>query len=695
MTPSPTSSSSAVVGIDGMDNGAGNGANGTAVAGLDRGAVISPADQAALVERLVARHGEAQRARIAAGVRRVAERWTAGDGDAAALAELCAAHFVADADDLARLLGRFEQALDWLGGHLYEIRRGFRRWSDLRGDEMPGVDDLLATFNPAPDLSDQLYRQKLAFIALLNFHRPELAEMLRDGPSWGSQAWAEARICQAFGPRIPPEVDALARELHHRANTFVSGFHVPVDHMVDANGKTWFEPGRKLIAHWLIREQLKAGYNQPDGLPLQRALAWVMRRTIDGSLPSAVLGGSSEAAWDPEANTLGGRPVAADDTIGPVRYARWLDGLTVARTLDAYYPDHPTALTRRFDLDREIPEAEVEALLVELLSAPVRADLADLVRRRLGRPLEAHDIYFEDLVPAPPIEALDQLVSARFADHAAFERALPEVLAELGFGAEDAAFYGTRVRVEIAKGAGHAVRPGRPEYSAWLRTSSLPDQLGWDGFDTAMHELGHNLEQLVSTHRVPRPALRGVPNTACTEAFAFLYQSLGRQVARVPAAPGAPDPFDLDTLQTMLAACQIAGPGLVELYAWRWLYAHPDAGAAALRDAVIGFAGEVWDRFYAGYYGSDPYHLLAAYQHMVAYPLYLPDYTLGHVISHQIRSHLRGRDLAGETQRICAIGRLTPDLWLRRAVGSGISVAPLVADTEEALGRAAKLADPM
>jgi hypothetical protein len=231
--------------------------------------------------------------------------------------------------------------------------------------------------------------------------------------------------------------------------------------------------------------------------------------------------------------------------------------------------------------------------------------------------------------------------------------------------------------------------PGMPEYKAWLRTNSLEDELGWDGFDIAMHELGHNLEQLYSRNRVPRPALRGVPNNACTEAFAFLYQSLSRKVVGLGPGPGDPDPHDSAAIREALAACQIAGPGLVELYTWRWLYDNPDADAAALRDAVLAYSSEVWDRFYARNFGPDRYHLMGAYQHMVGYPLYLPDYTLGHVISHQIRSHMRGRDLASETKRICSIGRLTPDLWMRRAVGEGIRAEPLMRDAAEAVARIA------
>lgn len=647
---------------------------------------IGTAEREAAVARLVARHGASHAGRIAAGIDRVAERWTIEDGDGDAFVAFCDAYFVADPRDRGRLLDRFERALALIQGHLYEIRRGLRRWSDLRGDDFGGVDDLLAVFNPAPDLADQAYRQKLAFVALLNLHRPRLDEMLADGEAWTVDQWAEARVAQSFGPRIPQDVDALARDMRHRADTFVSTFHVPVGTMVDAGGRRWFEPGRKLVAHWLIREQVKAAYAAADGLPLQRALMSVMRRHVDGTIPREVMAGSP-AVWDPAANTLDGTPVDPGAVVGPERYARWLDMAGVARALDPYFPEQPTAIARRFELEREIPEAAVERLLVDLLASPVRADLAAFTRRALGRPLEAHDVYFEDVVPMPATDDLNRRLADRFPDHRAFESKLPEVLADLGFAPEAARFYGTRVRVEIAKGAGHAMRPGLPEYDAWLRTNSLDDELGWDGFDIAMHELGHNLEQIISLHRVPRPSLRGVPNTACTEAFAFLYQSLGRQV--IGLAPPSPehDPFDLETVQTALAACQIAGPALVDLYAWRWIYDHPEADAPALARAVIAIAGDVWSRYYAPYFGLDAYHTLAAYQHMVSYPLYLPDYALGHIIAHQIRSHLRGRDLAGETERICGIGRVTPDLWMRRAVGAGLGTVALMDDAAAALAR--------
>ena len=76
---------------------------------------------------------------------------------------------------------------------------------------------------------------------------------------------------------------------------------------------------------------------------------------------------------------------------------------------------------------------------------------------------------------------------------------------------------------------------------------------------------------------------------------------------------------------------------------------------------------------------------MAAYQHMIAYPLYLPNYAIGHIVSHQIRSHLTGRQLAAETLRICAIGNVTPALWLERAVGEPLSARRLAADAGAAV----------
>jgi len=636
---------------------------------------VDDATMESVIAQLREAHPDAELDTIKQGVAAVARFWRPEDGDADAFRALCLDHFVSDPAEHARLVTRLETALSVVTGHLDEIRRNLRRWSDLQGDEFEGVDDVLALFNPAPDLNEQLFRQKLAFIALLNGAVFSLDQMLESGSAWDDAAWVWARVGRCFGDRVPEAVLRQARETGHAASTWVDTFKVPVDRMVDADGRTWFEKGRTLIAHWHLRDRIKAAYGDADGLPRQRALAAVMRRHIEGAIPRSVMDGSFDgAAWDPEANTLDGTAVAESDTIGLVRYEKWLSQFRVAQTIDEHSPSQPTALARRFQLQREIPEREVERLLVDMLSSPVRAQAYAVVREQLGRDLEAHDIYYQNLAPEASSDELDRRVRERFGTIDGLKQKLPEILLELGYTSEDAHFLADNIRVEICKGAGHAVPPGRPEYASWMRTSSLANELGWDGFDTAMHELGHNIEQVVSCHFAPRPILRGVPNTACTEAFAFLYQS---QARRVLGLPDMDDPH-LATVQRLIEACEIAGPALLEIHVWRWLYQHPDADAAALREEVLRLAGALWTEFYQPYFGPDRYRLLAAYQHMIAYPLYLADYALGYMINHQITAHMAGKDLATETKRICAIGRVTPDLWMRRAVGSPISAEALL-----------------
>ena len=645
---------------------------------------LTPQNLSYAVDGIVTLHGENCRVHAARGIHQCAVLWRDSDGDASAFAQFCLDHFAATPEARTKLLDRLETVLEQVRGHLYEMRRNLRRWSDLVGDSLPETDSAFATFDPAPDLSEQFYDQKIAFITLLNFEKSTLDDMLTAGSEWDAARWAEARIAGSFGPRIPKKVADLARDLHFKSYHWVSNFHVPVGTMTDTTGRRWFESDRALLAHWLIREEMKGGYNDPDGLHKQRALSWVMGRHIDGTLPLAIMDRTSTEDWNPATNTIGGADPGP--VLDLVRYEHWMNNVRIARALDEHHPDHPSAIDRKFGLEREIPEPEVEQLLVDLLAAPVRKDLAALVSKRLGRPLEAHDIYFDDLFETRDADEMNAEVSRLCRDEVEFQAKLPEILRGLGWPDDDAEFLGSRVRVEIARGSGHAMRPQLAEYGAWLRTNRLKDQLGWDGFDTGMHELGHNLEQLCSTFFVPRTALRGVPNTACTEAFAFLYQSLAKRALGIEDAAEAERAYHEETIASMLMACQIAGPSLVELRTWRWIYEAGDACTPeGIRENLLRNAREVWAEFFQAHFGDDPYHILGAYQHMLGHPLYLPDYAIGRTISHQIRSHMQGKDLAAETKRICSIGRVTPDAWMRSAVGGPLSATPLIDDTAAAL----------
>jgi hypothetical protein len=131
---------------------------------------------------------------------------------------------------------------------------------------------------------------------------------------------------------------------------------------------------------------------------------------------------------------------------------------------------------------------------------------------------------------------------------------------------------------------------------------------------------------------------------------------------------------------------EIAGVGLVDMQVWRWMYAHPQATPAQLRDAVLAISREVWNRYYAPVLGQKDCVLLGVYSHMIHSFLYLPDYALGHMISHQIEERLAGKgNLAAEFERMARQGCLTPDLWMRQATGRPVGPEALLEATAQAL----------
>ncbi|HUU98592.1 MAG TPA: hypothetical protein VM487_22900 [Phycisphaerae bacterium] len=639
----------------------------------------------ATVAALVERHGQNEAGRIRAAVRRVAQRWTAVDGSADEFSRFCQDFYVTDPADRERLLARLETVLTTTQGHLHEISRSAGQWMEFAGEQLPGVDELLAAFSPAPDLAEQLYAQRIAFLILLNFEPATLERMQRDGPKWSTDQWVAARLTRGLPPRIPGDVQTAVRHKYLAAKNWIYSFHPHVGALVDADGKRLHEPGTTLLPHWKVRDEVIQAYDGPDALPRQRALMWCMRRFIDGTLPEVLLARDPDQPWDPQANTIGGKPV--QETIGLVRYEHWLEVFRAEQLLDPYYPEHPTALARSWDLHRELPVARAEQILIQLLKAPVRGRLCAFVRDRLGRPLEAHDVYFDRPFARAPAAELDAAVAQRFKGLEDFGRSIPAILREVGFSDEDADWLASRIRVERSRDAGHSTPPGLPEYGPWLTTSLQRGRFNFAAYGTAMHELGHAVEQAVSIGRAPRPALKGVPGSCAVEAVANIFCDTRFKLVDVKLSTEPIDPLDQMTIETMLSACQIAGPAIVELRTWRWLYEHPDATAAELRDAVLQIAADVWTEFFEEYYGPDPYHLTAAYQHMIGYPLYLANYVLSGVAVQQMRAYVREKDRASELLRMYTIGRLTPDLWMERAVGAPLSVEPLLRDTERVLAQ--------
>ncbi len=631
-------------------------------------------------EKLIKKY-PSEAARIASCVRRAAGLWNARkDGTAAAFQRFCVNNFFIG-PELDRLAGVFELKLEQIGGHSTALTLKLRREVDEDTGPLCQADRLFASYSPSAHFNEDMFQNKLAFLALLNFPVRGLETCLEEGPAWGREEWARTRLAQRFRHRVPAEVNQEVEQARAEAENYINSYNIFMDRITGPSGEEVFPAGPRLLTHWGLRDYLKGLYSDRNGLSGQRVIQTIMERIIAQEIPLKFIN-SGRHSWDPVENTLDGAKAKSEpDT----RYAMFLEVFRAHLKEDEYYPAEPSHMDRKFKLEREIPEAEAEKIFTDLLEAPEGAEAAALIAARLARPLEPFDIWYDGLKPRAGISraGLDRAVSARYPDAAAFQRGIPEILAKLGFSAETAGFVAERVQVDPARGAGHAWGPGMRTEKARLRTRIPEGGMDYQGFNIAMHELGHCTEQVFSLYKVDHTLLAGVPNSAFTEGFAFVFQARDMEILGLGAADETA--AHARNLDTFWAAREIAGVALVDMNVWRWLYKNKDAEPEDLRQAVIEISRSVWDRFYAPLLGARGCTLPGIYSHMIDYALYLPDYPLGHIIAFQIEEYFKEHSLAGEMERMCVQGAITPKEWMRRAVGADISPVPLVRAAARAL----------
>ncbi len=652
---------------------------------------IPPDVVGSTVTRLIVRFGAAHADRIKTGVRQVAERWWESDGDAKAFAAFCEEHFITDPAELSATTARLEEASEQVEGHLLEIGRELRRPFDLETGPIGKADRLLGDLDLASHLGDDLFATKVAFLALLNFPVHTLAERLAAGPAWDREAWARSRMMDGFAERVPAEIAQRASKALNAADLYIAEYDIRMDRLT-ADGAKPFPEGKRLISHWGLRDELKALYAEGSaGLPRQRMIAKVMERIVRQEIPAAVRG-NGDLLWNPFTNAVTVAP-GAQAPAGvnltarepDTRYGKLLDVYRALREADPYSPTAPTYIKRKFEIERQIPEDEVEKLLISVLASDEVRALGRRIAARLGRPLEPFDIWYAGFSPAAGrSEAeLNAEVGRRYPTVAAFQSDLPRILGSLGFSEAKARYLADHIVVDPARGAGHAMGAERRQDQAHLRTRIPAGGMDYKGYNIAIHELGHNVEQVFSLHGIDHWVLSGVPNNAFTEAFAFVFQRRDLELLGL-GSPG-PDAARMEALKDLWDTYEIGGVALVDLAAWRWMYAHPDATPAQLREAVLAAARDVWNRYYAPVFGLRDSEILAIYSHMISYPLYLADYPLGHIIAFQVARKLRAGDFGADFERMARQGRLTPDAWMRGAVGGPISARALLDEAKGAL----------
>ncbi len=637
------------------------------------------------VSNLATKYGNAEKSRIERGTAQAAALWKESDGKPEDFIRFCTDNYKPTGSELDQLFARLSQNFETIGGYFTRMIVDIRKPLDLDIYDMLDVDEIFAGYSPMAHLKDDFFANRLAFHIILNFPAYSLAEKESMGATWTSKQWAYARMGDLFTSRVPADILQRITEAITNADAYIAAYNIYVGFLVDENGKTYFPKEKKLITHWNLRDELKSQYSQGDGLQKQKFIYEVMKKIITQEIPEVVIN-SNKYTWNPFRNKVfeGGKEISFKPEQN-TRYKKLLTNFQAVRQEDKYSPQYPTYIKRKFEQEMEIPQEQVEKLFIDFVSSTSVRKVGALIKQRLGRELQPFDIWYDGFKARSSVNEadLDKITKSKYPDRKAFAADLPNIMVKLGFTAENARRISQLIEVEPSRGPGHALGAEMKSMKSYLRTRIGKDGMDYKGYNIAVHEFGHNVEQTITLHDVDYFMLKGVPNTAFTEAWAFVFQK--RDLELLGKKDENPNKKHMLALDNLWATYEIMGVSLVDMNVWKWLYDHPEANEQQLKEAVISIAKDIWNKYYADIFGVKDQPILAIYSHMIDNPLYLSAYPIGHVIEFQIEKYIENKNLAEQMQRMLSQGRIVPQLWMKGAVGSGLSTQPSLDAAEEAL----------
>lgn len=611
------------------------------------------------------------------GVQQAASLWTEQDGSQADFEQLVADYYcqtdserLALFESLSRILENCYQSADMLTVDLLKP-------TQLTNAAEPQTPDwIMSGYSPLAHFSDDMFANKLAFITIINFPHYTLEEKNSLGNTWTRQEWAYARMGDVFTTRVPADVNTRKAQAFANAENYIADYNIYMGNLRTEDGRQLWGKDKVLLSHWNLRDELKALYGAENGQEKQEMIYQVMHRIVDQTIPQKAINGK-DYVW---------KPYSSDEIEKNEPYTRYQKILDVAQAYmaeDAYCPSMPTGIIRNFEGGVEIPDYELDSLFRALVGSEQVQQVASIIRRRLGRDLRPYDIWYDGFKARASLneDELSALTRKLYPDANAFAADMPRLLQQMGFYSEDARRIAHHIVVEPARGSGHAWPSlGRKEESR-LRTRIPAAGMDYKGYNIAVHEFGHCVEQVLDMYFIDHYMLSGVPNTAYTEASAFLWQH--RDLQLLPGAKmgnGVNNPNEV--LDQFWSMYEIIGVSLVDMAMWRWIYAHPKATAKELCEATLQIAKDVWNQYYEPVLGEHDCILLGVYSHMVNAPMYLPNYPLGHIVQYQLEEHLAKSknqlEFAREYMRIYRLGRLTPKQWMIEAVGEAPSIEPIL-----------------
>ncbi|HOJ25543.1 MAG TPA: hypothetical protein PK081_09820 [Bacteroidales bacterium] len=648
---------------------------------------LSITDVTNTIDTLIKKYGATDSMRIRKGVEQVAMLWYSDDGSKDDFKEFCKNSFIPSGEELDQAFEKLNFYFESLYGNSLQLLLDLRKNIDEDTGPLHFLDEMFGSYDPMAHITDDFFKNKIAFVIRLNFPYYTLAEKNKEGINWTARQWGYARLGDMFTSRIPADKQQNLTQTLSKAETYIATYNIYMGNIIDEKGNKMFDTSDVLISHWGLRDKLKTYYANKDGLKYQKTIYEVMKHIIDQTIPKEVIN-SDAYQWDPQNNILYSNGEKINATAeNNQRYQVWLNNFHAIKEMDPYYPEYKNYIELSFDGVMELSFDEVEKLFITFISSPLLKDIGDVIENRLGRPLEAFDIWYDGFKPRATIDEakLNAITKERFKSPEDFEKQMADMLISLGFPKDTAEYIANYIEVDPARGSGHAWGAESRNMKSHLRTRIAKDGMNYLGFNIASHEFGHNVEQTISLHFVDNYFIHGVPNTAFTEACAFLFQARDLDLLGIKNKDSLQ--YYLNTLDVAWSLYEIIGVALVDMYTWQWIYEHPQATADELKETVINNAKNIWNKYYAPVFGKKDETILAIYSHMINDPLYLPNYPIGHIISFQLEEYLKDKTFGKEIIRMYSLGKLTPQVWMQKAIGENISIDPLLNATKISINK--------
>ena len=407
-----------------------------------------------------------------------------------------------------------------------EIARDFRWQSDLDLGEIYPFDEVLAGYDPSAHFVDDFFRNRLAFAVLLNFPLTTLEGAARAGAERGRgasgprRAWPSASpsACRprstSRSPRPTPRPTATSPSTTSGCTTSSTRREMRL-----------FPPKMRLLSHWNLRDEIKADYSDAkNGLAKQRMIAQVMDRIVTQTIPgrssstirtSTGIRSPTRSRPSLERDSDRAAPPDLKITNAPepdTRYAMLLKTFQAARHGRSVLADRADA--DRAALRREPPDprgaGQGDARRGRSPRRSCRRSRRSSRAGSAGRSSRSTSGTTASGRAASTPRKSSTRSSARSTRRPRPSRRTSRTSSsKLGFSQDRAQYLADHIVVDPARGSGHALGAARRADKAHLRTRVEKDGMNYKGFNIAVHELGHNVEQTFSLNDVDSTLLAG------------------------------------------------------------------------------------------------------------------------------------------------------------------------------------------